>query len=273
MVTATSPRDNPRSALLARASATLDGYLALGNLVEETPQARFVSNARARDIRDANHVSGVTAHAPGEIDEVLAHADEVFAGLGHRHVFCGPCTPPEVEARLLLEGYRADAELQMILEGDLHARVRPVPIRPVESDADWSVLARLTRLDHEEEGRKRGRSTWSEDVTRQMVATKRAKAPDLRFWLATADGVDCGFFSSWPGVEGVGKVEDLFTQPDFRRRGIATALIAHAVADARARGAGPVLIGAEHDDTPKHMYAAMGFRPLCATRSYVKQVG
>ena len=65
-------------------------------------------------------------------------------------------------------------------------------------------------------------------------------------------------------------MEDLFTVPAFRRRGVATALIAHAVGDARDRGAGPVLIGADPDDSPKHMYAAMGFRPLCVLRSYTR---
>lgn len=69
---------------------------------------------------------------------------------------------------------------------------------------------------------------------------------------------------------GVGKVEDLFTAPAFRHRGIATALIAHAVDDARQRGAGPVLIGADANDTPKAMYSAMGFRPLLMYRSFVK---
>ena len=71
----------------------------------------------------------------------------------------------------------------------------------------------------------------------------------------------------------MGKVEDLFTAPAFRRRGIATALIAHAVPDARARGAGPVLIGADPTDTPKAMYAAMGFAPVCAIRSFTKRLG
>jgi GNAT superfamily N-acetyltransferase len=61
----------------------------------------------------------------------------------------------------------------------------------------------------------------------------------------------------------VGKVEDLFTRPDFRHRRIATALIVHCVGDARERGAGPVLIGAALNDTPMHMYEAMGFRPFC----------
>jgi GNAT superfamily N-acetyltransferase len=109
-----------------------------------------------------------------------------------------------------------------------------------------------------------------------MVATKRAKAPALQFFLARADdGEDCAFFSSWPGPgdgNDVGKVEDLFTAPEHRRTGIATALIAHAVDDARRRGAGPVLIGADPDDTPKAMYAALGFAPACVLRSYTKRL-
>jgi GNAT superfamily N-acetyltransferase len=102
------------------------------------------------------------------------------------------------------------------------------------------------------------------------VAAKRVKAPDLRFWLARVDDTDAAFFSSWPGPEGVGIVEDLFTRPEFRRRGIATALIAHSVADARERGAGPVAISARVNDSPKYMYAALGFRPSCISRSYLK---
>jgi predicted GNAT family acetyltransferase len=73
--------------------------------------------------------------------------------------------------------------------------------------------------------------------------------------------------SSWPGENGVGQVEDLFTHPDYRHRGLATTLIAHGVADARARGAGPVLIIADPSDTPQQMYSAMGFRPLFISRS------
>ena len=36
-------------------------------------------------------------------------------------------------------------------------------------------------------------------------------------------------------------------------------------------GACPVLIGAVPDDTPKDMYAALGFAPVCVLRSYTKR--
>jgi len=67
-------------------------------------------------------------------------------------------------------------------------------------------------------------------------------------------------------------IEDLFAHPEYRRHGLGTVLIAHCVADARERGAGPVLITSNYDDTPKHMYAAMGFRPLYVLRSWTKKL-
>ena len=111
-----------------------------------------------------------------------------------------------------------------------------------------------------------------EGVTRSLYAVHRAKCPPMRCWIAHEDGVDCGFFSSWPGENGVGKVEDLFVPEEFRRRGIATALIARAVSDARERGAGPVVIGARVDDWPKSLYQRLGFRPILLQHRFHKQL-
>jgi GNAT superfamily N-acetyltransferase len=234
---------------------------------------RWVRNPACADVYDANHGTAVRAATPTAVDAVLRRADERFPAGGHRTYKLDPRTPTGFEARLLLDGYEAETELQLLLTGELRADPRPVTIRPVETPADWATVARLTRRDHEEEGAKAGRPPHPPAVTTALVATKRAKAPELRFFLATDDGEDCAFFSSWPGPagSGVGKVEDLYTAPEHRHRGVATALIAHAVADTRARGADAVLIGAEPADTPKAMYATLGFAPVCALRSYTKQ--
>ena len=55
---------------------------------------------------------------------------------------------------------------------------------------------------------------------------------------------------------------------------IATALIARAVADARDRGAGEVLIGAAEgpDPVPRRLYASLGFRPVCITDEYTRHL-
>jgi GNAT superfamily N-acetyltransferase len=258
--------------LLTRVFDTLEGYYELGNEVRNERLARFVRNVDAPRIYDANHVSGIRATSPDEITAVVARADELFTGSSHRVFHVDPWTPPTFTARLVLDDYEPEEELQLLLEGDLQLtrEVPAIDIRPVDSDDAWAALEQLTRLDHEEEAQREHRAVWAEEVTVQMVATKRGKEPHLRFWLADVEGADCAFFSSWPGANGVGKVEDLFTHPDFRGRGIASALLVHCVRDARERGAGPVAIGALRNDTPKHMYAAMGFRPFCVTRSYRK---
>jgi GNAT superfamily N-acetyltransferase len=255
--------------------ATLLGYFELGNEVVAGERVRWVRNPACAEIYDANHGTAVRAATPGQIDAVLHEADVRYADLAHRTYKVDPGTPTAFEARLLLDGYEGEAELQLLLTGDLQAAPRPVDIRPVDAPADWASVARLTRRDHEEEAAKAQRAPYAPSVTTAMVATKRAKAPALRFFLARdQDGEDCAFFSSWPGPDGsgVGKVEDLFTAPEHRRKGIATALIAHAVDDARRRGAVEVLIGADPRDTPKAMYAALGFAPVLVLRSYTKRI-
>ena len=259
--------------LLAGACETIAGYFALGNDVVADGLAGFVRNPAVPDVYDANQAVSVRAATPGEADAVLGRAEAPYAACRHRQFLCDALTPAGFEARLVQDGYLADAEVHLVLEGELRARPGGgVSVRAVETAADWAAVGRLTRLDHEEEAARPG-GGWGKDVTGRIVAVKRGKCPPLRFWLAALDGTDCGFFSSWSGDNGVGKVEDLFTDPDFRGRGVASALIASAGADARERGAGPVLVGARPDDTPRLMYAAMGFRPLCLTRAYRLMLG
>ena len=154
-------------------------------------------------------------------------------------------------------------------------------IRPVASAEQWALLDQLARLNHQEQNDKNGNALLSEEFTTQMQAFRLARCEEVRFFLAWSEGNAVAFLSSWPGPESpaaiapgigrVGMVEDLFTHPDHRGRGIARALIHHCVADARARGADAVLIGAEVDDSPKAIYAAMGFAPTCLTQAWRRQ--
>ncbi len=256
--------------LTRRVFAAYSDYLALGNRVRELDGMRVVSNPNAPSVHDANFAVRVRAQTPEQIDAVLRAADTEFAGLRHRRYMLDADTPEAFVARLVLDDYSPKAELQGLLEGELRARPRKLDIRPVECDADWDVVRKLTKLDQAESAAREGRSPYTEEVSRGLLNCRRAKAPSVRTWLARERDTDCAYFSSWPGNDGVGKVEDLYTLPEFRHRGIATALIAHCVDDARARGAGPVIIGSAPDDTPKHMYAALGFRPFAVQRAYLK---
>ena len=261
------------STLITRAYQTSQQWLALGHESIDVPRARLVRNRGLPRIYDANFAANVRAESPSEIDAVLHELDRAFHSFDHRHVLCDPETPPPFEARLVLDGWHAHNDLvTLVLEGDLQASGPSISIRAVECDADWQTIEDLHWLDHEEEVAMGFHAPWDRTLTNELVASKRCKSPDVRYFLACVDGIDCAFFSAWPGTDGMGLIEDLFTRAEFRGRGIATALIVACVDDARAQGAQSILVSARANDTPKHMYAAMGFRPLCVQRSYLKDL-
>ena len=258
-------------ALVRRAVAVDEANRSLGAEVFEVSGATFVRSRTLPIIHDLNHVGTVRVADPAGIDALMARIELEYTGYRHRQVVVDPETPPEFEARLVLDGYDdVEASLVMVLEGELRAPARVHPIRRVETEADWQAYARLKRLDWAERAAKLGLGSLPE-VGEGLITCYRAK-PALRYWLALADGEPRGFFSSWEGRDGVGQVEDLFVEKAFRHRGLATALLHHTVADARAYGAGPIVIIADATDTPKTMYAAMGFRPVAVVRKYTRHV-
>lgn len=262
-------RSIDQHSLVTQAIEVHAGYHALGNKIVETEHARFVVSRETPRIYDSNVATRPRAHSDAEIDAFFTTTDEVLAHCGHRHVFVDLDTPPRLEARLALAGYELDHWVQLVLRGELALEPPRADIRPVETEADWDAFRRLLRLDHVEEATHGHRGALDVAVTDQMVACKRAKAPEVQFFLARHGNEDVAFFSSWPGCDGLGVVEDLFCHPDHRRLGIAGALVTHCVADARARGADQLLIAADPDDWPKGFYHRIGFEPLAEFRAWV----
>lgn len=255
--------------LVRRALAVDQASRALGHTVFQAAGATFVRNPGLPIIHDANHVANLRVARPADVDALLARVEREFAHCKHRQFVLDPETPPELEARLVLDGYHVDTTLVLLLEGRLRGTSPAHDIRPLGTDADWDEYARLKRLDWGEHAARLGLGPLPE-VAEGLIAAYRAKVPPLRYWLALVDGAPRAFLSSWEGPDGVGQVEDLFVEGPWRHRGLATALVHHAVADARAAGAGPVVIVADATDTPKAMYAAMGFRPTGVLRKYTR---
>jgi GNAT superfamily N-acetyltransferase len=260
--------------LLVRASETNAAYLALGNERFEAFGSTFISNPRTPRRHDANAMMLVRAGRPDEIEDLLKRFEQEYAALGHRMVNIDPLTPPSFEARLTLEdGYKPNDLLVLLLEGDLNANPRPIEIREVLSETDWAAYMELDRLWWLESGTGDDAfGPYDPDLHAELMLNLRLKSPATRRWLACVEGIPRAFFSAWPGDNGVGIVEDLFCHPEYRHRGLATALMAHCVKDARARGAGPILINSDPKDTPRRMYAAMGFRPFYVSRTYTKRL-
>lgn len=258
--------------LAGRAIDTDAANFQLGN--EAFPRARavFVRNLETPDIYDANHVTSPQARTPAEIDELLVAADRDFAHANHRRFDVDHRTPPEFIARLLLDGgYERSDALISLLEGDLIGDAPHWEIRPQMSDAEWETFWGLMLVDWNEHHERIGRPV-AEDVARRMWNAKRRKQPPVQYWLAYDGERAVGYFNSWEGVGGVGQVEDLFTLPEYRKRGVATTLIHHCVAQSRASGAGTVVIASDPTDTPKNIYARMGFRPVAIQSKYLKRL-
>ncbi len=250
-----------------RALRTNAENLALGHEVFFADGARFVRNPAFPQIRDANHMSDVTASTPAEVDALLARAEREFAGYPHRQYHLDFTTPPAFEARLQLEGYERSESLVMLLEGVLVGTPAPFEIRPVANDDDWRAFGALAVLDWAEYRERHGLPV-EHGVGAEMSRTRRAKCPLLTYWLGCIDGVPHGYFSSWAGVDGCGQVEDLFVQKEYRHRGLASALLHRTVAHCREQGAREVVIVADPTDTPKRMYAALGWRAVAVKREY-----
>jgi len=256
--------------IVEKVSAAYAWQRALGHEIVQDSFCCIVRDPAHPDVWDANHVSGIRAHTTAEIDQVFRRADEAFAHCRHRLFVVDPFTPPTFVARLALDDYQElTPTIQLVLEGPLQANSRDFDFRPVTTEADWQSLSALVRHDHTEGGRTQG-ITISEEVTRGVVASYRKKWPAYQFFLAREERVDCAYGAGVLCANGMGMVEDLFTLPDFRKRGIATALIACAVSHVRKQGAEHILIGALATEPPKRLYAALGFLPVCVTREYIK---
>jgi GNAT superfamily N-acetyltransferase len=256
------------AALTRRAVEVDRTFLALGHETFDAGGARFVRNRDLPAIHDANFVTAVTATTPEDVERLLARADREFPHARHRQFLLDASTPPAVEAVLVLRGYQHSASLVLVLEGGVHGTSPAHDVRLLDDEAGWAAYDRLKQRDWDERAQRLGLRDlgW---LGPEMVRHHRAKVPPVRYWLVWLDGAPRGFVGSWEGGEGVGQVEDLYVEPEVRHRGLATALIQRGVAACRQHGAGPIAIVADADDTPKHMYAAMGFRPLAVVHKYL----
>ncbi len=248
--------------LLGQMLKVIDAYSALGNRTAEKDGALFISNPAVSFIRDANHVSHICASSQDEIERLLANAEEVYAGIPHRRFDLDPFTPPQVEAALSFSGYKLSTALLMVLEGEPGGRPANVPISLVTTMEDRSALRELIIM---------FKAPHFGEVLAQSASDHVIAKPAIMWWIAKWDGQPAGFLSGWTH-SGLCFLEDLFVHPDFRNRGIATALIHRVTRELRAQGGDIAFLQADPNDTPKEMYKRMGFRPFALLQEYWREV-
>jgi ribosomal protein S18 acetylase RimI-like enzyme len=244
--------------------------LALGHEVFEAEGATFVRNIGLPQVYDANFVFGVTAEEPNSIERLLRRTEQEYGHAKRLTFRVAPFTPPAFEARLALDGYDRKDAILLLLDAELRGKPRPCVLRPISDDSGWEDLAELKRMDSDEHLTTVGRTVDVSGVTDGLVSSSRLKCPPVEYVLAYENDRGVGYCNTWGGIDGVGQVEDLFVHPDYRRRGIATALLQHCVASARERGAKSVVIVVDAVNTAKNLYSALGWEPAAICREYGK---
>lgn len=216
---------------------------------------------------DANFA---VAHGGANPAELLDALDKAMLHTRWRVVITDALTDPGIEAALALAGFEPQVTTIEMVCAPSALVAPPVPgvgHHPVASDSDWQRLIALVRTDHEE-----GRRTGATDdaLSAALIAGMRIDAPPGHYTLLTLEGRDVGYGFTLACPGGLGLIDELFTLPELRRRGIISRFITTAAQLLEQQGCHTVFLDAHANDTPKALYARLGFRPATLSRRWVK---
>jgi GNAT superfamily N-acetyltransferase len=128
-------------------------------------------------------------------------------------------------------------------------------LRPLVSDAEWESLFDLAVAVHPFASDDSGKDylRWDHAGRRKRVEVAG------RQWGAFVDDRLVGAAALLPG-EGCARYQDVFVHPDYRRQGLASALVSRAASQYQARAPGtPMWIAAEANSPAEALYRRLGF--------------
>ena len=185
-------------------------------------------------------------------DVVEAHADELQATLLHRKVVI-PDEPAggRVAEELKERGWRYFTLVTMAYGGD------PLPAsRPAEEVEPRELRgARHRALD---DGRR------DAQARRQIVAFTELMAAvgTTRLFAARGDRNEIGSFCALFQEDGVGQIDEVTTVEQYRRRGLAGAVVQSALRASLESGAQLTFLVADEGDWPMRWYERLGFETI-----------
>lgn len=257
-------------ALAEQVAAARRWFRLCGHRPVETADAIIVATPADPDVWDANFALPRPGGDPGEL---IAALDAAMPHSDWRVVFTDALAAPEVSAALALAGFTQGPPLiEMVARGPITPPHPPPPItlHAVADDRDWAEMVPLIHADHAE-GKRTGVVT--DAVSDGLIAQMRERVPAGSFALIRHEGkaVGYGLMLACPG--GLGLIENLFTRPEARGRGIMSAFIAAASERLRARGCGPIFLDALAGEQAKHLYARLGFQPIALSHCWTRRIG
>ncbi len=260
------------SSLSREAYAMLETYRwhrALGQEVRAIDRARIIVDQAHPNIWDTNHADCISAETGSQIAQVLEALETHLSHSNWRVAQIDPKTPESFIAHLALAGFsEKSATIQMSLVNPM----LPEPSRDlhlVETDADWTALAGLVVEDHRE-GLRTGEASRLQELADGIVAGYRARSPACQFHLSFVDGRPVGYGSCAAGPSGAGIIEDLFTIPEARGRGIASGMISAFVESLNDEGCSTVFLGALVGQRAAFLYSKLGFEPAFLIQTWAR---
>jgi ribosomal protein S18 acetylase RimI-like enzyme len=213
-----------------------------------------VTDDRFPDVYDLNFAR-VTEDAPDlTLDEVVADLEPQLRAAGSRHLQI-VLMRPDAAPRLVAEA--TDAKL--VLSSDVVMEFAGGPPKPDPEDgvermepgpALWEVVGRSQR---------EFEITQPEVVEQLMRWNREVLAPNGRwYYVARRDDGQAAGIGALQIAAGVGYVDDIVTFAEFRRRGVATAIVGRIVRDAAEAGAASTFLLAD-EPGPIRLYRALGF--------------
>ena len=244
-------------------------YFQFAAEIEKTPTGWFLTNPEIAEYRDANHAlrlrddgRGPDAVAQSVISYYRSHGlppvadtDEVAEAQGIGSALRRRGVLPVIGNTLLMRYSPTPPEQsrETVLPPPDTRHPTPVSISvvPNETGAGEATAWIETVL----------AGGFSEDSAFwQKVIEREARFPACRLYLADWDGQNAGACNLFE-ANGWAKVESVGTRPEFRRRGVASALVRRAIADSQANGASVLYLFTEAGGDGEQVYRNLGFVP------------
>lgn len=124
------------------------------------------------------------------------------------------------------------------------------------------------------EGMRSSPEIEGEEEIRQLVAAqhRRRQAVQIRYFGARVDGQIASYCELF--FDGhTGQIESVMTLERFRGRGLAKAVVTHALDESRTAGHELTFLEADADDWPKELYRKLGFEIAGSTWSFLRPPG
>jgi len=213
---------------------------------------RHVALHDNRSFINYSQLSAETAEA------AICEQVDYFQRIGHSFEWavCSHDSPPDLRARLAAHGFAND-EMETIVVLDLHS-MPPTLTEPVRHDV---------RRVHEVDGLRDvlivKEAVWGrDDYSGQRLERELRETPEkLSVYVAHLDGAPA--CAAWLRCDSRHQFASLWggtTRPEFRRRGLYTALVATRAQEAKSRGARFLTVDAR--DTSRPILEKLGFRAL-----------